>query len=129
MTAFDEDSLGSFAGHDVLKDAPDPGISIEGGESIKLPLKSKDAKHILSVSEQAPYGKGTKTLVDIAVRDTRQIDASLIQITNKDWDTYLQKSIFPSVGEKLGVSIENFEAHLYKLLLYAEGGHFAAHQE
>ena len=43
---------------------------------IGLPLGAREAQAIISICEQAPFGKGERTVVDTEVRDTWQLDGS-----------------------------------------------------
>jgi hypothetical protein len=45
-----------------------PGLQVDGLEPIGLPLGKTQAAKLIKLCRQAPYGKGTKTLVDADVR-------------------------------------------------------------
>jgi predicted 2-oxoglutarate/Fe(II)-dependent dioxygenase YbiX len=107
---------------------PLPGIEIEGVGLLSLPLSSAQVRSIKTVATQAPFGKGRDTVVDTAVRDTLQIDAARVTMTNPEWHTALSKLVGQVAG-RLGVSPENARAELYKILLYEKGGHFKTHQD
>ena len=124
-----EESKGDFAGYGMLYHAPNPGMVIDSLGSIGFPLSQLDAERIISRSEQAPFGKQDKTILDPSVRKTWQIDAAKISFGNPKWMTYMQEHVIPRAAEKLGLDSKEVDAHLYKLLLYGEGGHFVAHQE
>ena len=62
-----------------------PRLEIEGVGPVALPLQSAQAEQLKSVAEQAPYGRGTETLVDTQVRRTWQIDAERMRITGRRW--------------------------------------------
>ena len=128
-TAFGEESKGSFAGSGSLNNAPNPGLHINGIGLIGSPLSQSDAEKIIAQSQQAPFGKMDQTIVDLSVRRTWQIDATKVTFQNPRWKTYVGTQVIPRVAERLGLSADQIEAHLYKLLLYGEGGHFEAHQE
>ena len=92
-----------------------------------MPVDDHSANDLIKVCEQAPFGLKYETLVDRNVRDTYQLDSSLIQIKNPDWETGLAKLV-DRVAEALGTT-RKVEAKLYKLLLYKEGGHFKKHRD
>ena len=62
-----KDTPGTFATDGVLVSSL-PGLTIEGVGPICLPLCSDQAKKIINVARQAPFGLGEKTLVDENVR-------------------------------------------------------------
>ena len=43
------------------------GLSIEGLGEIAMPLRPKSAKEIIAFADTAPYGKGTKTIINRSV--------------------------------------------------------------
>lgn len=60
---------GTFALYKQLESIPNPGLSVQG-RSIGLPLSDDDAKFMVAVSHQAPFGKGEQMIVDETVRKT-----------------------------------------------------------
>lgn len=52
----------------------DPGLQANALGAIKLPLRPTVAKKLAGLCRVAPYGKGTKTLVNRKVRDTLELD-------------------------------------------------------
>ncbi len=56
----------------------DPGIRIEGLGAMPFPLRVRHLKQIEPFTVQVPYGKGTKTLFDKLVRNTREITPELL---------------------------------------------------
>ena len=89
-------------------------------------MTSEQAKQIRKVGSQAPYGKGSETIVDTAVRNTIQIQPSLITISSQHWQDAF-KELLRSACAGLGVKEDRVSAELYKLLLYEEGSHFKPH--
>lgn len=104
-----------------------PRLIVEGVGSVSLPLTLEQSGQIFSVSEQAPYGKGGKTLLDTAVRNTRQIPPDRIRIEGRHWAETLQNIVILAV-EGLGVR-EPVAAEFYKLLIYDTGGFFLDHRD
>ncbi|CAD6892240.1 unnamed protein product [Tilletia laevis] len=123
-----ETSEFSFGGSaDFLPSAP--GLIIEGVGKVALPLVSaQEAEKIVKMCEQAPFGRGFDTLVDTKVRNSWQLDPSKIRLTNPGWTEGIQRAA-PLIAEKFGVAGTPITLHLYKFLLYKEGGHFAKHRD
>ena len=48
-----------------------PGLEVEGVGTLRLPLAETQARALIKRCRQAPYGKGTQTLVDTDVRRGR----------------------------------------------------------
>lgn len=125
-------ATGSFATGNVLDSCPIPGICVDGGEPIALPLSEEAAKNLASKSDKAPFGKRRRTLVDETVRKTLQIGADRISFQNPQWDGFVNKLVQRVVHE-LGVPPapggSNVRAELYKHLLYEPGAMFKPHKE
>ena len=107
---------------------PMPQITLKNVGVLSFPVPQVQIDALVEMAERAPYGKGTKTLMDTSVRDCWQIDARRIHITGKAWtDSF--KQIMELVSEGLGLKQGQLDAKLYKLLIYKEGGFFAAHRD
>eukprot|EP00878_Enallax_costatus_P025828 GHUV01027659.1.p1 GENE.GHUV01027659.1~~GHUV01027659.1.p1 ORF type:complete len:179 (+),score=35.69 GHUV01027659.1:1117-1653(+) len=50
-----------------------PDISVAGVGRLALPLSKEQAVSLRSVAKQAPHGRGSRTVVDTAVRDGLQV--------------------------------------------------------
>lgn len=104
-----------------------PQLEVKGVGRISFPLLPIQAEQLITVAEQAPYGRGQETLVDTQVRRTWQIDAGQLTLGGKHWqqeiDTIVQKC-----AAGLGVSGQ-VSAELYKLLVYDEGSFFLSHRD
>jgi len=105
-----------------------PGLVVEGLGMLRLPLGESQAQELVARCRQAPYGKGTETLVDTAVRCVWELDSKYVQFTNPKW-TLLIDSIIGEVQEKLGLELRKLTAHLYKLLVYETGSFFLPHRD
>jgi len=105
-----------------------PGLEINGIGEIGLPLEVETAKKIISVSKKAPFGMGSKTIVDELVRNTWELDAHFFQLNNVDWGKFIEKTLV-TVREGLGLENSNIKASLYKLLLYEEKSFFKKHKD
>ncbi|KAL9580360.1 MAG: hypothetical protein Q9212_004541 [Teloschistes hypoglaucus] len=122
-------SSGSFATGGPIRNIPLPGLSIHDVSLIALPLSEQAAKDIIKVCHQAPYGKGSDTLVDESVRKTWELNPDLFQFQNPAWNPNIQQ-LARNAATQLGISAEaSINAELYKLLLYEEGAMFKPHQE
>lgn len=68
-----------FACSGKLSEAPPaplstfPDITVEGFGPLALPLSKEQAAALKAVAEQAPHGRGLRTVVDTAVRDAYQV--------------------------------------------------------
>ena len=97
-------------------------------EELAFPLPPSQIKYLISLAEQAPYGKGHETVLDESVRQSWQIDAKHIQFPKKGpWLKYLKK-IRTSIAEDMGIH-QPFILDPYKLLIYEKGGHFLPHTD
>ena len=104
-----------------------PEIMVHG-EELAFPIPPSQAKHLISVAENAPFGMGEKTVHDDEVRKCWQIDAKHYNTPKSGkWQKYLQ-SISEEMAEKMGVTGDILIAP-YKLLIYEKGGHFLPHTD
>lgn len=89
---------------------------------IGFPLSERDAKLIEAAATQAPFGKGTETVVDTTVRDTFEMNPDKFSFKNPAWTEFLQ-TVTKKVADGLGLRPERPppRAELYKLLLYKTG--------
>ncbi len=107
---------------------PMPRITLDRVGTLSFPVPQVQIDALIDVAERAPYGKGTRTLLDTTVRDCWQIDADQVRVTGSAWtDTF--KQILGLVSDGLGFAQDQIDAKLYKLLIYNEGGFFAAHRD
>jgi hypothetical protein len=105
-----------------------PGLEVEGLGPVSFPLTAKQAKELKKHCEQAPYGKGEKTLVDTSVRRVWHLTPEHFEVTNPDWEPFLKQAV-KKVQEELGLEDQKLEAHLYDLLLYEPGSFFLPHRD
>lgn len=103
------------------------GLEVAGIGPIGLPVSPEDARRLIAVSEQAPYGRGEATIVDTDVRRVRQIEADRVKIRNPGWEQELA-GIVDAVKSAFGVR-RKVRHELYKLLVYEEGSFFVAHRD
>ena len=118
----DFDFKGKFALSETFESTPLPGLHIEGIGVIGFPLSERDAKLIEAAATQAPFGKGTETVVDTTVRDTFEINPDKFSFKNPAWIEFL-RTVTKKVATGLGLPPNRPPpvAELYKLLLYKTG--------
>jgi hypothetical protein len=104
------------------------GLEVEELGLIGLPLTAKQAKELLKQCEQAPYGKGEKTIVDTSVRRVWRMSPDHFSLTNPDWDRFIKETV-GKVQQELGLEKQKLESHLYDLLLYEPGSFFLPHRD
>ena len=105
-----------------------PGLVVEGLGTVGLPLSKTQARALVRRCRQAPYGKGTQTLVDTHVRRVWEMDPAHFELANPKWEALIQ-SILLEVQQRLGLEYRKLAAHLYKLLLYEKGSFFLPHRD
>ncbi len=105
-----------------------PGLEVDRLGTIGLPLVKSQARKLIKACRQAPYGKGTETVVDTDVRRVWELDPAQFRLTNPKWDKCVA-SIVADVQKAFGLERQKLAAHLYKLLLYEEGGFFLPHRD
>lgn len=105
-----------------------PGLEIEGLGEVSFPVTATGAQALLAQAQQAPFGKGSETIVDENIRKTREIDASLLKFRNPAWARFLDETL-RSVKSGLGIESYDIEARPYKLLIYETGSFFLPHKD
>ena len=105
-----------------------PGLAVKGLGAVSLPLGKTQARKLIKQCRQAPYGKGTETLVDTDVRQTWELDPDHFQLTNPKWEDLVEE-IVADVQRELGLEERKLTPHLYKLLVYEKGGFFLPHRD
>lgn len=104
-----------------------PALEVEGVGPVALPLLPAQAGELVAVAQPAPFGRGTETIFDPAVRRCWQIGPERVRIGGRHWPRTLD-GILGRVVEGLGVEAP-VEAQFYKLLIYERGGHFVGHRD
>lgn len=114
---------GNFFYAETQADAPNPCLSIDGIGVIGLPLNEREAKAIIACSAQAPFGKGSETIIDTKVRNTWEIEPSKVTFKSAKWTPWLERTVFSKIWNSLGVApcTSQPRCELYKLLLYETG--------
>ncbi|MHB8898585.1 MAG: 2OG-Fe(II) oxygenase family protein [Thermoguttaceae bacterium] len=104
------------------------GLEVPGLGPIGLPLTKTQARELIKVCRQAPFGKGTETVVDTSVRRSWTLEPDEFRLTNPKWGD-LVAAIVNDVQEALGLQGHKLSAELYELLLYEKGGFFLPHRD
>jgi hypothetical protein len=105
-----------------------PGLEVKGLGPVGLPLAASQAKELKKHCHQAPYGKGTETVVDPKVRRVWRMEPDRFSLTNPDWTRFIAETV-ARVQEGLGLEKQQLKSHLYDLLLYEPGGFFLPHRD
>ena len=105
-----------------------PRLVVDDVGLVSFPVRPSQARALIGVSEQAPYGRGLETLVDTSVRDSWQVDSSKVRLGGTAWESTLG-SMVDEVARGIGCSSDRLSAELYKLLVYEPGGFFAEHRD
>lgn len=105
-----------------------PGLEVEGLGEVRLPLGQRQARQLIQRCHQAPYGKGTETLVDTDVRRVLELDPEQFHLTNPKWQEWLSV-LTDRVRDELGLGKRKLASHLYKLLVYEAGSFFLPHRD
>lgn len=103
------------------------GLSVEGLGEIRLPLRPKTVGEIIAFADTAPYGKGTKTIINQSVRNSLEIKASKLNISDE-----LDQAVSTAARQAaraLGLPEDRVQAKPYKLLIYQKGGFFLPHRD
>ena len=130
LKSISENGSGSFATAGTLSTSENPGLSVHGLGTIGLPLSVRDAIELRKQCHQAPFGKGSDTIVDKGVRNTWELSSDQFELRNPAWQATLRQAT-QQVANALGIVNGNssMRAELYKLLLYDEGAFFENHTE
>ncbi|KAG5999712.1 hypothetical protein E4U54_001704 [Claviceps lovelessii] len=118
---------GSFASFGVLPDSPPADLSVDGVGEIALPLSESQARQIIAKAHQAPFGKGSATIVDTAVRNTWELDPEHFTFGNPAWPAFI-RNVCARVAVDLGIDAP-ITAQIYKMLIYEKGAMFKAHTD
>lgn len=112
-----------------IRDVPMPTVEVAELGRLSFPVTAAQAETLLRMAaEKAPIGRGEQTVIDESVRKVWQVPLSAFTLTGKGWKLAL-KDVVDQVRDDLGCGKVTVEAELYKLLVYAEGGHFQAHRD
>ncbi|VUC31624.1 unnamed protein product [Clonostachys rosea] len=120
---------GSFASFRPLVRPPDYGLVVDGVGPVNISndLHESQAKQMIAVAAQAPYRKGSETIVDTAVRNTWELDPSQFRFSDPRWHNYV-RALCAQVALDLGIST-TIRYEIYKMLIYEQGAMFKPHTD
>ncbi len=111
-----------------FKAAPIPRLEVNGVGLISFPVPKEQVQKMIQKAQQAPYGRGQETLVDVSVRKVWQLSPNDVKISGPSWEECFGW-ILSRVKEGLGCQDVLVTAELYKLLIYEEGCFFLTHRD
>ncbi|KAG7004618.1 hypothetical protein G7Y79_00024g055680 [Physcia stellaris] len=121
--------FGSFATSGKVPGDVSTGLSVHGVGRIAFPLLEHQAKEVINVCHQAPFGKGSETRIDESVRKTWELNSEQFDLCNPSWPSIVNQ-ITEKASRELGCAPEvTSRASLYKLLLYEKGAMFKPHKD
>lgn len=96
---------------------------------LTFPLNPAGTDLLKRACERAPFGRGTKTVVDTTVRNTLQLDPSQFTVEGGAIKELLAEggTINAAIQRALSPHSEHVIITLYKLLFYEPGAFFKAH--
>ncbi len=118
---------GSFVSHHVAA-FQFPGLKVDKVGEISYPINEAQAKSLIKTARKAPFGKGSKTIVDANVRSAWEIDAVDLEFNGDGWSRFLNKAL-DAIKPDLGIEDYDITASLYKMLIYGEGDFFLPHKD
>ena len=121
------DRPGEFCTYGRLS-VPMPRLEAENIGILSFPVPELQIEQLIGTAEQAPYGKGTQTLVDTAVRNCWEINADQLCLGGRSWKKTMRELV-RSAADGLGCPRDQLKAELYKLLIYQPGGFFIPHRD
>ncbi len=107
---------------------PMPRLEIDGIGMLSFPVPEFQARQLIELADQAPYGKGEQTLVDTSVRNCWEIAPEKFSLGGKGWNATLQE-ILGLAAQGMGCNSAHLRAEIYKLLIYEAGGFFLPHRD
>ncbi len=113
----------TVVGPDVL-----PGLQLAGHGTVALPLDEAEALALAAHGVPAAYGKGTRTVVDPAVRRVLRFPADRITFANPAWRRWLDAAV-GTIADTLGLAGMGLTAQVHELLLYRPGDFFLPHRD
>ena len=96
--------------------------------TVRVPVAPRRARQLIEHCTLAPYGLGSKTIVDTSVRNVWELGPRKFKIVSPDWNSRLAE-LLKTVATALGLKGEKITARLYKLLVYEQGSFFLPHQD
>ncbi|KAI9625870.1 hypothetical protein H4Q26_016118 [Puccinia striiformis f. sp. tritici PST-130] len=118
---------GTFAAWEALPTIPPTGLVVDGVGEVPMPMGTEQVRQLIAKSHQAPFGRGSETLVDVAVRNTWQVNGDQLRFLDPAWQGYLV-DLSKRVATSLGIE-GPIRTELFKMLIYEKGAMFKPHTD
>ena len=105
-----------------------PGLEVEGIGELAYPINELQAKALISMAHKAPFGKGSQTILDNAVRSAWEINREQLRFRGDQWEKFRDKML-AAIKSDMGIENYAIAAHLYKMLIYEKGDFFLRHKD
>jgi hypothetical protein len=103
-------------------------VDIKGLGRLPLPVPETVAEELCRLSRPARFGRGERTLLDRAVRDTFEVPKSRLKI-DRSW-TKTVRPLLAELGAELGLPPgTELDVELHSMLVYSKGQFFLPHQD
>lgn len=113
---------GSFAYSRTYGSAPNPVLHLDGVGTVGLPMGEAQCKAVIEKCIPATFGKGERKIATQNIRDTWDVDISIVQFRNPDWEAFVSE-VVRDVCEALGVNYEASKprSQLHRVLVHETG--------
>ena len=119
---------GAFA-TELVCESDNLRVEVHGAGPLRFPLSARAARQLSEVAQLAPFGRRDKTLSDLSVRNTWEIDGRHVKIDARAWNRTLVPQL-AVLRKRLGLPDDGeLKASFDKLLVYGPGQFFAPHQD
>lgn len=105
-----------------------PALEVKDVGEISYPINAAQAEALIKKAHKAPFGKGSKTILDTKVRSAWEIDANDLTFKGSGWADFLKK-VLATIKPDLGIEDYSISATLYKMLIYEKGDFFLPHKD
>lgn len=105
-----------------------PRVEVAGVGTLSFPVPAAQVRQLIGQASRAPFGRGEATILDESVRRVWQLPPDTVRLGGKSWEKTFAR-LLAAVADGLGCAEAGITAELYKLLVYDEGGFFAAHRD
>ncbi|KAK4185046.1 hypothetical protein QBC35DRAFT_504643 [Podospora australis] len=121
------EAAGTFAAIGKIDNSNIKPFNVRDVGLVSFPLQEPLAHQLIEKARQAPYGKGSETFVDTSVRNTWELDAAQLDLSDDGWIKTIEGGC-NWVAQKLGITAP-VKAELYRMLIYEKGAMFKAHTD
>ena len=101
-----------------------------GSSFLKVPIEPSVLRYLIDDGhcEQAPFGRGTETIVDLNTRKCWRIDLGT-KATILHLDNFIAPATILEIQDTLAPHLGEIIAQPYQLLIYEEDGMFKPHRD